>query len=432
MVQVERHFDAEACAYTIDFRQQCPPTPGQPEKLPFHIPVAMALLDQDGRELPLRLSGENAPQAGMRVLQVCQAQDTFVFQDVDKMPVPSLLRGFSAPVRMEIDYTDAELGFLLAHDPDPFCRWEAGQQLGVRLLLELAGAWQRGEELAVPPTFIAAMRAVLTAEDLDPSFRSVALTLPGETYRAEDMAEIDPQALHAARLMLRRVMADQLSDAWLKCYQSRAGSGPYRIDALSMGRRSLHNLCLSYLMELEDDAEILGICLGQFEQADNMNDRFAALTALTQREDAVADRCLEKFYDDWQASPQVLDKWLAVQATSRRNDTLQRVEALSRHPAFSLRNPNKVYALLRSFGQANPARFHAGTDGAAYRFMAEQIVELDAINPQVAARLAGVFNAWNSYAEPYRSGMQEALQHMHNQPKLSPDLYEILYKSLDS
>ena len=431
VVTVERYYDAQARTYTLSFAQHCPPTPGQADKLPFHIPLALALLGPDGEELPLRLYGESIAQPGTRVVQLSREQESFVFQDVDRAPVPSLLRGFSAPVRLHIDYDESELSFLLARDPDPFCRWEAGQQLAVRLLLVLTEAGQAGRPLEVPAAFVEALREVLTAEELDPAFRAVALTLPSETYLAEYMAAIDPEAVHAARQLLRRTLAQALRAEWLGCYQTLAGAGPARFDAGSMGRRSLRNLCLNYLMELDGDAEVLGMCVDQFEQADTMTDRFAALTALAQREDAVADHSLQSFYETWQRNPQVLDKWFSVQATSRRRDTLQRVAELVRHPAFSLRNPNRVYALLRNFGQANPARFHSGA-GAAYGFMAERILELDALNPQVAARLAGVFNDWRRYAEPYRSGMQTALQTMRDRCNLSPDVYEIVEKSLSS
>lgn len=431
VVRAERRYDAAARTYTLTFTQRCPPTPGQPDKLPFHIPIAMALLGPDGEELPLCLRGEAEIRRGTRILQLCGEQESFIFENVDYEPVPSLLRGFSAPVRLEAYYDETELGFLFAKDPEPFCRWEAGQQLASRLLLTLARARQAGEALVVPPAFTTALRDVLSAE-LDPAFRAVALSLPGETYLAEFMDEIDPQALHAARLFLRRTLAASLRDEWLDCYRRLGNEGRVRFDAEAMGRRDLRNLCLSYLMELEADAEVLDLCLTQFERAPTMTDRFAALTALAQRDDDAADRSLAAFYTAWHGVPQVLDKWFAVQATSRREDAFQRVAALTRHPAFSLRNPNRVYALLRNFGQANPAGFHIGTDGASYRFMADQIIALDALNPQVAARLAGIFNDWRRYAEPYRTGMKTALCRLQDRSNLSPDLYEIVKKSLST
>lgn len=428
VVRVERHYDARARTYALTLHQHCPPTPGQPEKQPFHIPVGMALLDADGRALPLRLYGEPHPQGAERVLQLCQVQETFVFQDVDAEPVPSLLRGFSAPVRLEMDYHDSELAFLLASDSDPFCRWEAGQQLAVRLILELAAAWRAGRTLEVPDSFVEAMTAVLTA-DGDPAFQALALALPSETYLAEFMPVVDPEALHAARQQLRRHLALRLRAAWWQRYHALAPSGPYRTDAVAVGRRSLRNLCLGYLMELEEDEEVLKLCVAQFGAAHNMTDVMAALGALAHRSGAVAQRCLDEFYARWRDEPLVVDKWLAVQALSRRPDTLERVRALTGHPAFSLRNPNKVYALLRSFSQGNPLRFHAA-DGSAYRFLGEQTARLDSINPQVAARLAGAFSDWRRYGTDCRNAMRSTLLYLRDSTKLSRDTYEIVIKTL--
>jgi aminopeptidase N len=429
VVRVERHYDARAQTYALTLYQHCPPTPGQPEKQPFHIPVGMALLDADGRAMPLRLYGEPQPQGAERVLQLCQAQETFVFQDVVAEPVPSLLRGFSAPVRLEMDYRDSELAFLLASDSDPFCRWEAGQQLAVHLILELAVAWRAGRPLEVPAAFVDAMAAVLTGGDLDPAFQALVLTLPSETYLAEFMPVVDSEALHTARQHLRRHLALRLRDVWWQHYHALSQPGPYRTDAMAVGRRSLRNLCLGYLMELEDDADVLGLCVAQFRAAQNMTDVMAALATLAHRSEAEAQRCLDEFYARWRDEPLVVDKWLAVQALSRRADTLERVRSLTGHAAFSLRNPNKVYALLRNFSQGNPLRFHAA-DGSAYRFLGEQIALLDSINPQVAARLAGAFSDWRRYGTDCRNAMRGVLFYLRDNTKLSRDTYEIVIKTL--
>ncbi len=429
LVQVERHYNPLARTFTLTLTQTCPATPGQPYKLPFHIPVAMALLGADGQELPLRLYGEHEARVGTRILHLCQPQDSFVFQDIDTEPVPSLLRGFSAPIRLALDYSHAELGFLLAQDPDPFCRWEAGQRLAVQLLLTLTQAVQAGADLVVPDDFVTAVHTVLMAQDMDPAFRTLALTLPSETYLAEFMVDVDPQATHTARQFLRRHLARTLREDWLALYRSLDNRSCYALDAQSIGRRSLRTLCLSYLMELESDPAMLQLALEQFREAQNMTDTLAALSTLVQRDDPQVDHCLDAFFAQWQADPLVIDKWFAVQATSRRADTLTRVRALSSHPAFSLKNPNKVYALLRSFAQGNPVRFH-GIDGAGYRFMGEQLATLDDLNPQVAARLAGVFNDWRRYAEPYRSAQHQALLALRDKPTLSKDMGEIVGKAL--
>ncbi|MFA7387756.1 MAG: DUF3458 domain-containing protein, partial [Thiohalobacteraceae bacterium] len=429
-IRVERRYDPAARTYALMLEQDCPATPGQAQKEPFHIPVAVALLGADGQPLPLRLYGESENAAKERVLQFCEAQESFVFQDVPAEPVPSVLRGFSAPVRLELEYSDAELAFLLANDNDPFNRWEAGQRLARRLILQLVAAWQAGSELEAPTDFVEALAAVLGATGLEPAFQALVLTLPNETYLAEFMPVVDPDALHAARQYLRRHLAERLRANWLAHYRALRQTGAYRPDAEAVGRRCLRNLCLSYLMELEGDQEVLELCLDQSRKGDNMTDVLAALTALAQRSDARADEALDAFYARWQGDPLVVDKWLAVQATSRRPDTLERVQALTQHPAFTLKNPNKVYALLRSFSQANPVRFHQ-PDGAGYRFVGEQIARLDRLNPQVAARLAGAFNDWRRYDEDRRSEMRRALERLQNLSALSRDVREIVSKALE-
>lgn len=426
VVHVERSFDADARSYSLTLRQSCPGTPGQPDKQPFHIPVALALLDAHGRELPLRLPGEEDGTPGTRVLQLCEERQTFVFQDVPAEPVPSLLRGFSAPVRLDMDYSEAELCFLLGHDGDAFGRWEAGQQLAVRLLTSLAvgGAGQK----EIPGTVIEAFRQALCDPRLDPAFRALALSLPSEVYLAEFMPVVDPDALHSARQALRRSLAAALRNDFETLYRGLADTGPYRIDADAIARRSLRNLCLGYLMELDDDA-VLDMCLAQYRGAANMTDALAALAALAHREEAVAEEALADFYARWRGEPLVVDKWLAVQALSRRPDTLARVQALAAHPAFTLKNPNKVYALLRTFSQANPARFHR-SDGAGYRFLAEQIERLDTLNPQVAARVVAVFNDWRRYDEVRQTHMRGILERLRGRSNLSRDVSEIVAKSL--
>ncbi|MFP5505010.1 MAG: aminopeptidase N [Gammaproteobacteria bacterium] len=431
VVRVERHYDPTARTYALTLHQHCPPTPGQPDKQPFHIPVSLALLAADGHPIPLRLYGEAQPQGTERVLQLCQAQETFVFQDIPSEPAPSLLRGFSAPARLELDYSDEELAFLLAHDNDAFCRWEAGQQLAARLILALAQDWRCGQMREIPAAFVEAIAKVLATGGLDPAFRALAITLPSEIYLAEFMEEVDPEALHAARQHLRRRLARSLRGELLQTYHALDQHGEYRLDARAVGQRSLRNTCLGYLMELEDDAEALALCVAQFRGAQNMTDVMAALGALAHRHEAVAQHCLDEFHARWRDEQLVLDKWLAVQALSRREDTLERVRALTAHPAFSLRNPNKVYALLRTFAQGNPLRFHAA-DGSAYRFLGEMLARLDVLNPQVAARLAGAFSDWRRYEPVRRAAMKDVLLNLSHSERLSKDLYEITTKTLEN
>lgn len=430
LVQVERHYNPVARTYALTLQQHCPDTPGQRVKQPFHIPVSMMLFDAQGQALPLQLYGENQPQGTERVLQLRQEQESFVFQDISAEPVPSLLRGFSAPVRLEMEYTDAELSFLLAHDTDPYSRWEAGQRLAVRLILTLTDAWQARLEMQVPAFFVDAFTAVLSAKDIDPAFKALALTLPSETYLAEFMTVIDPQALHEARQFLRRHLAGQLRAIWLQTFHKHACVGPYHIDAEAVGMRSLRNVCLAYLMELDSDTEVVALCLEQLRAGQNMTDVMAALASLAKHDEPIADQCLAEFYDRWQNEPLVVDKWLSVQALSSRPDTLNRVKALTGHPAFSLKNPNKVYALLRGFSQGNPVRFHA-SDGSGYSFIGEKISELDRINPQVAARLVAIFNDWRRYDDNHQRMLRDALITLRDNPRISKDIYEIVSKALN-
>ncbi|HVC11140.1 MAG TPA: aminopeptidase N, partial [Burkholderiales bacterium] len=331
-------YDAARGAYTLAVRQSCPPSAGQELKLPFHIPLALGLLAPDGTELALQLEGEARPAGTDRVLSVRQPEERFVFVNVPARPVPSLLRRFSAPVVLKYDYADADLVHLMAHDSDAFNRWEAGQRLAGAIILEKAGK--------PTPAFVEACARVLAAGGADPAFAAEALALPSETFLAEQMEVVDPDALHAARNTLRRELAAALKSQLLALYRGLHSGAPYSPDAASAGKRALRNLCLGTLMELED-AEIRGLCMAQFERADNMTDAMAALAMLANCDCAERPRALDAFYARWKDEPLVVDKWLAVQATSRLPGTLARVRELLAHPAFDLKVPNKVYALIR-------------------------------------------------------------------------------------
>ncbi|MEY2633840.1 MAG: hypothetical protein RIR00_2494, partial [Pseudomonadota bacterium] len=421
-------FDAATGRYTLRLSQSCPPSPGQPDKRPYHIPVRIGLLDRRGQPLPLRLLGESETSAE-KVLSLTTPQAEFVFDGLpaDAAPVPSLLRDFSAPVVLDFPYSDDELALLLAHDSDPFNRWEAGQRLASRLILAAAARLHAGETVAWPEHFVTAAARILAEAGQDPAFAAEALVLPGEATLAEDMDEVDPDALHAARNGLRRLLAERLRPQFLAAYQQFAPSGPYQPDAHAAGRRALRNLCLSYLCESDSPAD-RQLALAQFSSADNMTDQYAALLALTQSPSPERDDALERFYQRWQHEALVIDKWLLAQSGSRAEDTLARVRALVEHPAFDRRNPNKVYALLRSFG-ANHVRFHSG-DGAGYRFLVEQIQLLDPANPQVASRLARCFDRWKKFDPSRQTHARQALENLRNQPGLSSDVFEVVNRAL--
>jgi aminopeptidase N len=426
-LEARGHYDPATKRYTLTVRQSLPTTPGQPDKQPMHIPLALGLLDAAGRELPLQLEGEAAAAGTDRVLSVKRAEECFTFVNLPEKPVPSLLRRFSAPVILKFDYTEAELTRLMAHDGDAFNRWEAGQRLATGILLRSIEAHRAGRRSDAPPAFVAAFARVLRDGAKDPALAAEALALPSETYLAEQLEVVDPDAIHAVRTELRGTLAGALRRELAEVYRAHRVAGPYSPDAASVGRRALRNLCLGYLMELED-AEARALCAAQFDTADNMTDRMAALAALANSRTPEREPALERFYADWKHEPLVVDKWLAVQATSRLPDTLARVQRLTRHEAFDPRNPNKVYALIRSFC-ANHVRFHAA-DGTGYAFAADWILQLDPLNPQIAARIARAFDRWRKFDATRQGHARAALERVRDARGLSKDVAEVATKAL--
>ncbi|MDD5297398.1 MAG: aminopeptidase N [Rhodocyclaceae bacterium] len=407
-------FDAAAKRYVLTLSQRPGATSGA--ALPWHMPVAVGLIGPDGSEL-----------IGTRILSLTESEQVFVFEGISIAPVPSLLRDFSAPVILDFPYTDEDLAHLLAFDADPFNRWEAGQRLAGRLILSAAATLAAGGTPEWPESFARAAARVLADADADPAFAAEALTLPTEATLAEQMEQVDPDALHEARNGLARFLAERLEPDFRARYRILASAAPYRFDAAEAGRRALRNLCLRYLSE-RDTAEGRALALEQFRDADNMTDQFAALSALAQCAGPERELALSTFHERWQAEALVMDKWLQVQALSRLPGTIKEVERLSAHPAFDFRNPNKVYALWRAFG-SNHVRFHAA-DGAGYRFMAERILQLDPVNPQVAARLARSFDRWKRFDALRQTHARAALEQVRAKDGLSPDVREIVERAL--
>jgi aminopeptidase N len=422
-------YDPATCRYTLTVRQSCPPTPGQPDKAPFHIPLALGLLDAEGRDLPLQLAGEETPQGTTRVLELREPEHTFQFINIPARPIPSLLRGFSAPVKLNTTESEADLRFRLAHDRDDFNRWNAGQTLAIRTILALVEARQQDQVWTLPESFSAAFGRALQS-GAEPALLAQVLTLPGENYLAEQMRVVDVDGIHAARCFVQRTLAERLREPLLAAYADlqRTEQDGYRIDAAAMGRRALKNVCLDLLLQL-DDADLRALARRQFHAAGNMTDQIGALAALANIASSERSEALAAFYAQWQHEALVVDKWLSVQATSRLPDTLAVVRALMNHEAFNLRNPNKVRALIGVFSQANPRYFHAA-DHSGYTFLAEQILALNAFNPQIAARLTAAFTRWRKYDPVRQQGMQRQLERILAAPTLSPDVYEIAAKSL--
>jgi aminopeptidase N len=430
LVRIKTSHDPAARAYTLNVEQTASPASGQRLRAPLHIPLAVGLLDDKGADIPLRLEGENPDAAApTRVLDVKARTQAFRFVDVPCRPVPSFLRDFSAPVIVEADLTDDELAFLFARDSDPFNRWEAGQQLAVRIMLRIVEARQLGNEPPVPAAFFGAMRDLLTAPTLDPAFIAEAIQLPSELYLAERMKVVDVEGIHQVREHLRRSVAGELRRELTAAYEAnRVGEG-YRFHGSDAGRRSLRNAALACLATLADEEEI-NRCTAQYHAADNMSDALTAFTALTDIDCDDRVEVIGSFYERWHQNALVVDKWFAVQAGSRRPTTLADIQGLLRHPAFDLKNPNRVRALVGTLAHRNPAQFHHAS-GEGYRIVASTVIELDPVNPQVAARLAGSFSRWRRYDQARQSMMRQQLEEIAGRAGLSRDVYEIVSKSLD-
>ncbi|MBA1147171.1 aminopeptidase N [Ectothiorhodospiraceae bacterium WFHF3C12] len=424
-VSVRADFDAAAGAYVLRVSQSCPATPGQPHKQPFHIPLEIALLDANGDELTARLDTDGEPpMPGPRLLELRESEQTFRFTGLSAEPIPSLLRGFSAPVKLDYPYTEDDLAFLFAHESDPFNRWEAGQRLTSGVLLD----WVRSGPGELPEKIATAFGNTLNDDALDPALIAEALVLPTETHLAEQTEVIDVAAIHSARESMRRQLAERLYDQWTETYRVCARSEPGDASE-AMAQRRLKNLCLDYLMSTERE-EIVAQADAQFQRADNMTDSIAALSLLADTRSDAAERALGAFYERWMDDPLVVDKWFRVQAMSRREDTLERVKTLTGHPAFDRTNPNRLRAVYGAFSQGNPVRFH-DPSGEGYRLIADCVIELDARNAQLAARLVTPLTRWRRYDKAHAPLMKAELERIFRQPSLSNDVYEVVSKSLD-
>ena len=417
VVDVRMDYDPAEQTCSLHFRQSCPATPECSEKLPFLIPIEVGLLNSAGKDI-----------GGSHVLRLTENEQSFHFTGIAEKPVPSLLRGFSAPVRLSYPYTESELVFLMKHDSDAFNRWDAGQRLAMQTILGLLAAQQQGEAFGLSHDFISAYQAVLTDKTLDFALRAEAMQLPSESDIAEVARPADPEAIHSVREFIYAALAKALRLDLETLYQQLADHGEYRVDALSIGRRSLKNVCLDYLGRINDPS-IQELCYAQYQTAGNMTDALAALAVLNQVECPEREQALQHFHDRWQHDALVMDKWFALQAVSTLPNTLEQVQTLMQHSLFDLRNPNKVRALIGSFAMRNPLHFHA-QDGSGYQFLADQVLVLDARNPQIASRMVRPLMNWRQY-EPVRSAlMKTQLERIKAQQGLSGDVFEIVSKSL--
>ncbi|MBX3603100.1 MAG: aminopeptidase N [Rubrivivax sp.] len=430
LVTARVEHDAAAQRATLVLAQRCEPSPGQPVKQPFVIPVAAGLLAGDGREL-----------AATRLLVLDQAEQRFDFDGVAEPPVPSLLRGFSAPVRLDDGLSDAQHLVLLAHDSDPFNRWEAGQKL---MLQRLLAALRHGGEPVLDDALADALRAVLRDPRLDPAFKELALLPPGELYIAEQLASHDPQRVHAVREHFRHQLAEKLHADWTWAWEAHQVTEGYSPDPAQAGRRALANLALAMLClhaERHGNPVWPGKALQRFKDAGNLTDRVGAITALVDAHSPLADAALARMHALAGGDPLLLDKWFALQARAPEpvpglskaapGSAFARAKALFKHPDFSMKNPNRARSLLFTLCNANPAAFHRA-DAAGYVLWADRLLELDAANPQVAGRLARTMDRWATLAEPYRSAAREAIARVAARSDLSNDVREIVDRALQT
>jgi aminopeptidase N len=431
-VAVSPLYDDQARSLELTFVQSCPPTPGQGEKEPFLIPLAIGLLGPDGAQLDLKLEPD-ADATWTRVLELSEPVHTVRFFEVPPGTVPSLLRDFSAPVIVEYPYSDAELAVLARHDVDPCSRWDALQRLLLAHLSAAADALEAEEHVTLDPATASLIRQTLLDATLAPAFRELALQLPAECLLAEIRSIIVADAVRGARLQLQRLIGRELHADWHAIYASmqRQIDHPYRPDPASAGRRALKNLALEYLVA--SDPAAIELARRQLAEADNLSDRYAALAVLVNCPSPAKAGLLLQFARDWHHEPLLMNKWFHVQATAIRHPgeprVLERVRTLLRHSAYSDHDPQAVDALVVAFCSDNPAEFHLA-DGSGYAFWLEQVARLDPINPIVAARLARALNRWRRYAPDRQQLMRQALQELAARPALSPDVQEVVDRAL--
>uniref|UniRef100_M8CXX4 Aminopeptidase N n=1 Tax=Aegilops tauschii TaxID=37682 RepID=M8CXX4_AEGTA len=466
-VKVTSSYDEGSQAFSLKLSQEVPPTPGQPMKEPMFIPVAVGLVDSTGKDMPLTsiysdgmvqtLSNDGHPifttvlqfkkfyifcisllyiqKSFLLDLNVCrnsdlnrnQKEEEFIFKNVPERPVPSLLRGYSAPIRLDSDLTESDLYFLLANDSDEFNRWEAGQILARKLMFSLVADFQQQKTLALNTKFVDGLRAILQSTSLDKEFIAKAITLPGQGEIMDMMSIADPDAVHAVRTFIKKELAFQLKDDLLAAVTSNRSSEAYAFDHDSVARRALKNTCLAYLASL-NEPDVTELALNEYKSATNMTEQFAALAALSQNPGQVREDALLDFYNKWQQDYLVVSKWFALQATSDIPGNVVNVQKLLAHPAFDMRNPNKVYSLIGGFC-GSPVSFHA-KDGSGYKFLGEVVLQLDKINPQVASRMVSAFSRWRRYDETRQALAKAQLEMIISANGLSENVYEIALKSL--
>ena len=426
--EIDAHgeYDYANAEYHLTLRQRTPATPGQPDKQPLHIPVRMGLVGtKSGQDLTLTLDGNKIGKDA--VIHLTDDEQTFIFTEVAEAPVPSLLRDFSAPVKLHYPYSREDLAFLLTHDSDGFNRWDAGQRLAMLALDDLIAAHRNGVEKVMDGRVVDAFRTLLTSSMDDKAVLAEMLTLPSEAYIAEQQPIVDVDAIHAAREFVRQSLALALRDEFLAVYKANGSQAHYAPTPEQIAQRSLKNVALSYLMSIEDE-ESVALCEAQFAADHNMTDVRHALTLLVHSDrDDVSTPALKAFGETWAHDPLVMDQWFTIQVSRPQPDVLERVEYLMQHPAFSMKNPNKVRALIGAFAQ-NRVNFHR-LDGEGYALLANAVIELNRLNPEIAARLITPLTRWQRFDETRQQLMRAELERIKREP-LSSNVFEVVEKAL--
>jgi len=422
IINVESQYDISSNEYTLTFSQESVGADPDTNNLPLHIPIKLGLLNENGEEIQVPIDGHH------EVFALRDARQSITFNNIGKPPVPSLLRNFSAPVILKYDYSESDLALLAAHDTDPFNRWEASQKLAVGTILDAILAFQGKRLPDYGQGVINASRMALEMPRTESAYATEILTLPSASYIAEQMETVDPEAILLARTGLRTQIASSLEDRFAEVYMTTDNGSDYDPSANSAGARSLRNISLSYMMELQK-SEVRNLCLSQLQNSNNMTDCMAALGALANSESPQRHTALEWFYDKWKTEQLVIDKWFSVQATATLPNTLANVRELMKHPDFDIKNPNRVRSLIGAFCQGNHSHFNAA-DGSGYYFAAEQICAIDPLNSQIAARLARSFDRWRQFSEQHQSHAKEALLTIKTTNNLSKDTTEVVARAL--
>jgi aminopeptidase N len=425
-LHVATSYDQHNGDYEMKVVQSSPPTPGQSHKQALHIPFAIGLLSAEGEDLPVTLQGEQPQQSATRVLELRETEETFRFSGLHHKPVPSLLRGFSAPVKLEYDYSNDELMFLMAHDSDGFSRWDAAQMLHLRVLLQRVA----DADCSLPHGYLDALRKALLDNKSDPELLSEVLLLPAESYIGDQMERVAVDAIHHAREALMAEIAASLHSEFLDVHTRNLQHGDYDSSHASIARRALRNLTLAYLSHL-DDEEVRQLVLDQYAMQHNMTDVIAALLLVVHRGWSESAALLADFEQRWSDEQLVMDKWFSVQASSAGRETLERVKALMQHSAFNMGNPNRVRSLIGVFAGANQVEFHR-TDGEGYRMLADVVLQLDHSNPQIAARMIRQMSRWRRFDEQRQQLMKSQLQRILSAEGLSKDVHEVVSRSLSA